>query len=138
MGMGRSVVGGGPNFPKVVASDWKNAKTFVVTVELEPDHDCVLGLNSSTFTNFRSARGIPLEPVGWRFSTLPAELPDPKMQKKRNREAFEELQEVLASKYSYYDLRVKDWKKVFAAARDPLLDAPGSGRPNVTHLPVEI
>lgn len=123
MGGGRSVVGGGPNFPKITGTDWKNPKTFVIEVELEPDHDYVMGLNSQTFTNFRSADGVALVPVRWSFTTLPAKLPNQKLQKQRNQKAFEELQETLAEKYSYYDLRVKDWKKTFAAAKAEILDA---------------
>ena len=123
MGAGRSVVGGGPNFPKIKGSSWKNAKRFVIEVELEPDHTYSMGLNSNTFTNFRSTKGVVLLPVQWSFTTLPALLPDPKEQRKRNQKALDTLQQTLAEKYSYYDLRVKDWMKLFATAKPALLAA---------------
>lgn len=123
MGEGRSVVGGGPNFPKVKGTTWSTPKTFVIQVELEPDHDYHLSLNSHTFTNFRSSKGVALSPSAWSFTTLPAVLPNQTEQKHRNRQAFEALQKALAGSYSYYDLRVKSWPELFAAAKPTLLSA---------------
>src|ERR1041384_1153551 len=41
-----SFCGGGPNFPKFSGKpQWKDEKTVVVEVTLEPDHDYTLGLN---------------------------------------------------------------------------------------------
>ncbi len=124
MGQGRSVVGGGPNFPKITGVKWKNSKTFVIDVELDADQEYRFGLNSHTFTNFRSARGVALEPVAWTFTTLPTELRDPREQKKRNKAALDELQKVMARRYSYYDLRVDDWRKEFKAKSKAILASP--------------
>ncbi|MCA8953083.1 MAG: Ig-like domain-containing protein [Planctomycetes bacterium] len=124
MGGGRSVVGGGPNFPTLKEVRWKNPKTFEIDVELQPDHDYAMGLNSQTFTNFRSTKGVMLEPVRWSFTTLPAELPDQKNQKQRNKNAWKAVQKVLAANYSYYDRVVDDWKKVTKAAEKDVLAAP--------------
>ncbi len=110
---GWSLCGGGPSFPKVAGKpQWKNEKTLVVAVELEPDHIYSLGLNCPAASNFRSADGTPLVPVPWSFSTLPKQLRKPAEQKRRNQEAFATLNKVLAEHYSYYDLRVKDWKQL--------------------------
>ena len=58
-----------------------------------------------------SARVTP--PVPWSFSTAPDKLPDQGKQKAENRRALEALQKVLADSYSYYDLRVHAWDKLF-------------------------
>ena len=120
---GRSVCGGGPDFPNVKDTSWKNPKTFVIEVELEPDHKYEMSLNCPSFRNFRNTKGMELVPVPWSFTTLPSKLPDQKEQKKRNQEALEVLQKTLAERYSYYDLRVKNWDKLFAAAKPELLAA---------------
>lgn len=71
MSGGMSVVGGGPNFPEV---DGKihytgNKKTLIIPVKLKPNWRYEFGLNSPSFTNFRSAEGVPLEPVRVTFTT---------------------------------------------------------------------
>ena len=108
-----SFCGGGPGFPKMKGKPvWKNAKTIEVEVELEPDHDYALGLNCPAASGFRSAAGAALVPVPWSFATLPDKLPDAAAQKKRNQQALATLLQTLAEHYSYYDLRVADWKKL--------------------------
>ncbi|MEO6593168.1 MAG: S41 family peptidase [Planctomycetota bacterium] len=108
---GWSLCGGGPSFPKVTGKpQWKDGKTLVVTVELEADHAYSLGLNCPSASNFRAADGTQLTPVPWSFSTLPKELRPAAEQKRRNQKALANLSKVLAERYSYYDLRVKDWK----------------------------
>lgn len=121
MGAGKSICGGGPNFPNIKSTTWLNPKTLEIEVELQPDHDYELGLNCQAFRNFASAEGVVFVPQAWSFATLPSVLPDQVEQKKRNRKAFEALQKQLAESYSYYDLRVKDWDKRFGAAKSDLL-----------------
>ena len=108
----QSLCGGGPSHPKITGCTWKNPKTLIVTVELEPDHLYSLGINCPAFQNFRSADGTSLVPVEWSFSTLPTELRKPAEQKKRNQKALANLADVLAKHYSYRDLRIKDWNKL--------------------------
>ncbi|HEX5054849.1 MAG TPA: S41 family peptidase [Planctomycetota bacterium] len=108
---GWSLCGGGPSFPKVTQTpQWQNTKTLVVAVELEPDHVYSLGLNCQAASNFRGADGTPLVPVPWSFSTLPKQLRPAAEQKRRNQKALAAMSKVLAERYSYYDLRVDDWK----------------------------
>jgi hypothetical protein len=38
-------------------------------VALEPNKEYRIGLNSFSHNNFRSASGVPLEPVEWKFTT---------------------------------------------------------------------
>jgi len=120
---GFSFCGGGPKHPKFTGKpQWKDQKTLVVDVELEPDHDYALGLNCPGASNFRSAGGAALVPVQWTFSTLPAQLPKPAEQQARNKKALDTLTRTLAASYSYYDLRVKDWSKLLKE-RTPELTA---------------
>lgn len=110
---GWSFCGGGAAFPKMNGKpQWKNAKTVVVDVELEPDHEYQLALNCPAASNFRSKDGTALAPVPWSFSTLPEKLRSAAEQKQRNQKALAELMHVLAEQYSYRDLRVKDWRKL--------------------------
>lgn len=70
MGQGRSCTGGGPTFPKI--SDnvyWKNSRTFVMPVDLEPGKYYCFGLNSKSHRNFQSKAGQSLRPVVFSFQT---------------------------------------------------------------------
>jgi hypothetical protein len=111
---GMSIVGGGPNFPKIVGKPrWIDDRTIVVNVQLRADHDYWLSVNGDRFTNFRSAAGEPAVPYPIAFSTaagkqaatLPADL---------NRESIQQLREAIDQEYSYRDLRNVDWNKLFA------------------------
>ena len=70
---GLSWVGGGPNFPEIPqgqrASWLPDKMTCVLPVQLKPNWKYQLGLNSQTFTNFRSEAGVPLDPVAYGFTT---------------------------------------------------------------------
>jgi|GEM_PF-515417 len=77
MGEGYSWTGGGLEFPKIIegmTAYWTNQnKTCVLPVELKPDWNYRLGLNSPSHKNFQSAQGIPLDPVRYSFTTGSAE-----------------------------------------------------------------
>jgi hypothetical protein len=121
---GWSFCGGGPDFPSFKGKPhWDSTKKIVVDVVLEPDHEYHLSLNCPAATNFRSTANVALVPVPWSFSTAPSKLPNPAKQKADNRKAFEELQKVLASSYSYYDLRVTSWDKLFREHQESILGA---------------
>jgi hypothetical protein len=70
---GCSWTGGGPEFPTIPDGKkpfWtEDQKTCVLPVELRPNSQYHLGLNSMSFKNFRSAGGIPLTPVAYAFKT---------------------------------------------------------------------
>ncbi len=68
-----SVVGGGPNFPKIKGQPSYDAAKKVLTlrVKLKPNWTYTFGLNSNRFKNFASAEGVPLKPVTVTFSTAP-------------------------------------------------------------------
>ncbi|HEY5909480.1 MAG TPA: Ig-like domain-containing protein [Verrucomicrobiae bacterium] len=73
MSGGCSWTGGGPQFPTIPEGKkpyWtEDKKTCVLPVSLQPAWEYRLGLNSVSFKNFRSASGVPLDPVGYSFKT---------------------------------------------------------------------
>jgi len=110
---GFSFCGGGPAFPKFAGRPkWEDEKTLVADVELEPDHEYHLSLNCPSAQNTRSKDGVPLAPLPWSFTTLPAKLRPAAEQKQRNQKAMTALMKALDASYSHRDLRVKDWKKL--------------------------
>jgi len=116
--------GGGPGFPPFKPGQkpfWKDARTCVVEVALEPDRVYVLSLNCPGSLNFRSARGMELAPMPWTFATLPEKPTDPKEQRKRNQKALDELVRILEESYSYYELRKLDWAKLWKAQSKAVL-----------------
>ena len=119
-----SFCGGGPNMPSFKnPPHWDTPKKIVVEVELEPDHQYELSLNCPAATKFRSAEGVPLVPTPWSFSTAPDDLPSPAVQKAENQKSFDALKELLANGYSYYDLRVKSWDKLYREHEKTILGA---------------
>jgi hypothetical protein len=72
---GFSFTGGGPTFPTIPEGQrprWsRDGKTCTLPVELKPDTQYELGLNSVSHKNFASRWGVPLEPVAYQFHTSP-------------------------------------------------------------------
>jgi len=65
-----SLVGGGPNFPKIEGIGYvENCTTLVVKVLLKPGWTYRYWLNSSRHQGFKSRAGVPLEPVAVTFRT---------------------------------------------------------------------
>lgn len=114
---GFSFCGGGPKFPKASQTRWKDKFTCVMTVELEPGHDYEMLLNCPAAKNFRSAKGVPLVPTPYHFSTLPAKLPSKRAQRRLNKQSLEALGETLATRYSYFDRQGLDWQAIFRKHR---------------------
>jgi len=73
MAAGFSWTGGGPEFPTGPEGKkpfWtEDHKTCVLPVELKPNSQYRLGLNSPSHKNFKSADGVPLAPVVYTFKT---------------------------------------------------------------------
>lgn len=68
---GFSWTGGGPEFPETTGKPYWAAdqKTCVLPVRLKPNWSYRVGLNSPSHRNFKSATGIELPQVVWRFTT---------------------------------------------------------------------
>jgi hypothetical protein len=73
MSEGCSWTGGGPEFPTIPDGKkpyWSDDhKTCVLPVELKPNQQYLLGLNSQSYRNFQSADGVPLPPTRYTFKT---------------------------------------------------------------------
>jgi len=69
---GYSWVGGGEAYPKTRGdARWVDGRTCVLPVILQPNHEYWLSINSNTFKNFRSKRGVPARPYPISFNTGP-------------------------------------------------------------------
>jgi hypothetical protein len=111
---GWSFCGSGPQHPKFVGKPrWETPQRIVFEMVLEPDHEYYVGLNCPSATNFRSAAGVPLEPMPWTFSTAGAPKTSSAEQKAENQASFDALKKLLAESYSYYDLRSIAWDALF-------------------------
>ncbi|MCC7146957.1 MAG: hypothetical protein IT443_10980 [Phycisphaeraceae bacterium] len=70
-------VGGGPSYPKTAGKPtWINNRTCVLPVQLEPDHDYWLSINSDEHQSFRALGGGSAVPYRIAFHTA-AESADP-------------------------------------------------------------
>ena len=73
MAAGFSWTGGGPEYPTTPEGKkpfWtEDHKTCVLPVELKPNSQYRLGLNSKSYRGFQSAEGVPLVPVVYTFKT---------------------------------------------------------------------
>lgn len=125
---GRSICGGGPNFPPIAGEIvWESSRVLVVPVKLEPGRTYEFSLNCPAATNFRSVDGEPLVPTPMRFTTARAgEAPTPPvaMTEEKARAGLDALRRAIDERYSYRDLRVPDWSGVFGAHERRVLGAP--------------
>ncbi len=121
---GWSFCGGGPQYPRSTGSPfWKTPKVCILAVDLEPDHDYRLSLNCPAARNFRSAKGVPLDPTPWSFATQPAKPLSKREQRAPNKDAVAELREVLERRYSYYDYHDLNWRKIYREHEKTILSS---------------
>ena len=68
-----SLCGGGPKFPEIAGDLHYDAKrtTWTAPVKLKPGMAYEFWLNSESYRNFKSAKGVSLESVHVTFSTAP-------------------------------------------------------------------
>ena len=72
MGSGCSWTGGGPDYPSSPEgkkAQWRDQRTCVLPVTLEAGHYYRIGINSMSYQNFRSAKGVPARPSAVYFTT---------------------------------------------------------------------
>lgn len=72
MGKGFSWTGGGPEFPTGPDGKkprWRDLRTCVLPVTLEAGHYYRVGINSTSYQNFKSANGVPAQPSAIYFTT---------------------------------------------------------------------
>jgi hypothetical protein len=111
-----SIVGGGPNFPKIVGTPkWENDRTIVAKISLEPNHKYSLSFNGGNFNNFKGTNGISAEPYPVQFTTRATAEADATTPPAafNSKDAIAKLQKALDEDYSYRDLRKINWSNVF-------------------------
>jgi len=72
MAAGYSWTGSGPDYPPVPEgqkAQWRDKRTCVLPVKLEAGHYYRVGINSTSYRNFKSADGVPAEPSAICFTT---------------------------------------------------------------------
>jgi beta-lactamase regulating signal transducer with metallopeptidase domain len=72
MGGGMSWTGGGPQFPPSPEGQkarWRDKRTCVLPVKLEAGHYYRVGINSTSYRNFRSVAGVPTPTSAIYFTT---------------------------------------------------------------------
>jgi beta-lactamase regulating signal transducer with metallopeptidase domain len=77
MGKGCSWTGGGPDFPPIPEgqkAQWRDKRTCVLPVTIAAGHYYRVGINSTSYRNFRSEAGISAEPSAIYFTTVGATL----------------------------------------------------------------
>jgi beta-lactamase regulating signal transducer with metallopeptidase domain len=75
MGQGFSWTGGEPDYPTSPEGKkaiWRDKRTCVLPVKLEAGHYYRVGINSTSYQNFRSAKGVPARPSAIYFTTTGA------------------------------------------------------------------
>jgi len=114
-----AVCGGGPSFPKVIKSSWRDARTFVIETELQPERVYAMELSCAGSSGFRSATGQRLPPLPWQFATT-----GPELQNAVADEAATKLFLLLRDQYSYRDRLGIDWNELELNSRDDLRASP--------------
>jgi beta-lactamase regulating signal transducer with metallopeptidase domain len=72
MGGGFSWTGGGPDYPTIPEGQkihWKDKRTCVMPVKLQSAHYYRVGINSTSYQNFKSASGMPARTSAIYFAT---------------------------------------------------------------------
>lgn len=115
-----ALCGGGPSFPAVRTTRWRDPRTFVAEVQLAPDHVYSMDLACPGSGGFRSAQGVALAWTPWRIATAGEALPDGSAGA-----AATALFAALRDRYSYRDrlgvdwgVLERDWHERLAGARN--------------------
>ncbi len=111
-----SVCGGGPTFPKIVRTDWEDARTFVFEALLGEDRIYSVDLSCASSNGFRSKQGDRLPLVPWRIATT-----GPALESGVAAKAVATLFAAIGDRYSYRDRLGIDWGDIQRAHQDELL-----------------
>lgn len=124
---GRSICGGGPEFPTVSGQGrWENSRTFVLQVTLRPGQRYWLSINCPSSQNFKSTAGESAEPAPITFRTAAEGEAPAAVTEAEAAAAVDKLRAAIDERYSYRDRLNIDWDQRFAehgpalrAARTP-------------------
>lgn len=125
---GMSFTGGGPEFPKLGANGkpfWRSARECVLPVELTANHTYVVGINSARHTGFKSAGGVPVQPLTLRFTTRAAASATTALL--AHADAVRQLRQAVEHHYSHRETRVADWASLWPRF-EPRLKTAASAR----------
>jgi hypothetical protein len=125
---GFSFCGGGESFPKTRGQAiWKDDRTCVLPVQLEPNHEYLLGINCPAAQNFKSRGGTPAVAVTLRFKTRGLDEGEDQQAERdwtaANHESARLLWTLVKDKYSYRDLHKVKWSQLFKRYREQLESA---------------
>jgi hypothetical protein len=114
---GQSICGGGAEFPAFAGKPfWRDDRTFVMPVKLEPGHAYSFSVNCPAARNFRSAIGEPAEIQPIAFRTLAPGEATLTLEPQQAALAFDRLRTDVLTRYSHRDRLQLDWRAEFAAA----------------------
>ncbi|MBL8755867.1 MAG: hypothetical protein JNK15_21400 [Planctomycetes bacterium] len=113
-----SLCGGGPSFPKVTRTSWRDARTFVVDVELGWSTVYVADLACPGSAGFRTKEGGTLSPTPWQFATRGDALPQGD-----GALAAERLFAAIRDQYSYRDRLGIDWNDLHGRFHEQMVAA---------------
>ena len=114
-----ALCGGGPSFPKVVRTAWRDERTFVATVELAGDQVYAMDLSCSGSGGFRSRDGVRVPPTPWRIATRGQPLAEGQAA-----ETVVRLFRTIDEQYSYRERLGIDWAELERTHHDDLYAAP--------------
>lgn len=119
---GQSICGGGPSFPPFDGTPkWRDDRTFIIPVKLEPGHGYSFSVNCPAARNFRSATGAPAEIRPISFRTLAPGEAAPTLTPLDAKKAAEKFEDAFMRRYSYRTrIADVDWSREFAAMRPRL------------------
>ncbi len=123
---GRSIVGGGDSFPKISGDPkWTDEKTFVIPVELEPNHAYHLSINSDTFRGFQNRGGDSAEwyPIDFKTRAEGSQPAKPDVTLEQNKAALKALTDAIDNDYAYRDRKKIDWAKEIAKRKEQFENA---------------
>ncbi|MFA6564962.1 MAG: S41 family peptidase [Verrucomicrobiia bacterium] len=123
-----SFTGGGPEFPKLRGNGkpfWRSARECVLPVELTANHTYVIGINSARHTGFRSAGGVPVQPLVLRFTMRAAT--SAMAASSAHADAAQRLRKAVEQCYSHRETRAVDWASLWPRF-EPRLKAAASAR----------
>ena len=131
--------GGPPDFPNVPEdreAAWRDKRTCVLPVSLEPGRYYCLSINSLNYQNFRGVDGIPAKPKTLAFTTVGAakdliqRLPKvkPPVTEEAKRAAFDEMWQAFDKDYAMFVIKPDvDWTHLREEYRPKALAAKTTG-----------
>ncbi len=111
---GFSICGVGQTVPNIIGKPrWVDKRTFVMRVELLPNHEYRFSINCPSARNFQSAEGEAAVPYPVQFRTGRKRAKTETFKAVSNDESIKELRRAIDENYSYYKLRGVNWDGLF-------------------------